>query len=156
MRDLCALAACALQWIARARTSYARCRCARADLDLITRQDFLNFIKSESELHGLTIVYATHIFDGLDDWPTHIAYIADKRMRKFAAVEDILELRDNRHAGIVAPLLRTIERWFRDERAERREKGQKITEVAELAAVDELRGAVGNGYLPGRFNQGFN
>ena len=24
---------------------------------------------------GATIVYATHIFDGLDDWPTHIHYL---------------------------------------------------------------------------------
>ena len=50
------------------------------DLDLITRQDFLAYIKSESETNGLTVVYATHIFDGLDDWATHIGYVADRTM----------------------------------------------------------------------------
>jgi len=35
------------------------------DLDVITRADFLAFLKSESEEKGVTIVYATHIFDGL-------------------------------------------------------------------------------------------
>jgi hypothetical protein len=35
------------------------------DLDVITRADFLEFLKKESEEHGTTIVYATHIFDGL-------------------------------------------------------------------------------------------
>lgn len=47
-----------------------------ADLDLITRQDFLTYLKDIAEKEGITIVYATHIFDGLDEWPTHIAYIA--------------------------------------------------------------------------------
>lgn len=28
-------------------------------------QDFMNFLKQESESRGATIVYATHIFDGL-------------------------------------------------------------------------------------------
>lgn len=39
-----------------------------ADLDLITRQDFLSYMRHESEVNGVTIIYATHIFDGLDDW----------------------------------------------------------------------------------------
>lgn len=125
------------------------------DLDLITRQDFLNYIKAEAEERGMTIVYATHIFDGLDDWPTHIGYIAEKRLAKFAPVSELPDLMANRSSGIVAPLLRTIEKWFRADRDARRACGKKITEDAELAAVDELRGAVGNGYLSGRFNQGF-
>lgn len=53
------------------------------DLDLITRQDFLNYIRSESETNGLTVVYATHIFDGLDDWATHIGYVAGEAIQGF-------------------------------------------------------------------------
>lgn len=53
-----------------------------ADLDLITRQDFLSYMKAISEADGVTIVYATHIFDGLDDWPTHIGYIAGEDQRR--------------------------------------------------------------------------
>jgi CCR4-NOT complex subunit CAF16 len=131
------------------------------DLDLITRQDFLTFIKKESEEKGLTIIYATHIFDGLDDWPTHIAYTANQTIRKFgrassdARLCDFPELTKHREEGVVAPLLRTIEGWLREERNEKKAKGIKITEEAERV-VDELRGAAGNGYLSGRFNNGFN
>jgi len=44
-------------------------------LDVIVRQDLLLWLKHESETRGCTILYATHIFDGLDDWPTHIHYL---------------------------------------------------------------------------------
>jgi CCR4-NOT complex subunit CAF16 len=43
------------------------------DLDVLARKDFLDFLKQESEELGVTIVYATHIFDAMDTWPTHVA-----------------------------------------------------------------------------------
>ena len=125
------------------------------DLDLITRQDFLSWLKRESETTGLTIVYATHIFDGLDNWASHIGYVADKTLAKFGPADGFAELLAHRASGEAAPLLRTIEGWLRAERDERRARGVKITEDAERA-VDELRGPAGNGYLSGRFNAGFN
>ena len=125
------------------------------DLDLITRQDFLAYIKRESEESGLTVVYATHIFDGLDNWATHIGYVADRTLAKFGEESSFKELAAHRAAGTAAPLLRTIEGWLRAERDERRARGCKMTEDAERAA-DELRGPAGNGYLSGRFNAGFN
>lgn len=48
------------------------------DLDLVSRNNFLNFLKEESENNNLTILYATHIFDRLDEWATNIAYINDR------------------------------------------------------------------------------
>jgi CCR4-NOT complex subunit CAF16 len=125
------------------------------DLDLITRQDFLSWLKRESETTGLTIVYATHIFDGLDNWASHIGYVADKTLAKFGPADGFAELLAHRASGQAAPLLRTLEGWLRAERDERRARGVKITEDAERA-VDELRGPAGNGYLSGRFNAGFN
>ena len=44
----------------------------------VVRQDLLRWLKRESETRGATILYATHIFDGLDDWPTHLHYLCDK------------------------------------------------------------------------------
>ncbi|KAL0666354.1 hypothetical protein Bca4012_029058 [Brassica carinata] len=32
----------------------------------------LTFLRKECQERGATIIYATHIFDGLEDWPTHI------------------------------------------------------------------------------------
>ena len=57
--------------------------------------------------------------------------------------------------GTLEALLRTIEGWLRADRDAKRSRGAKMTETAERAGQEELRGATGNGYLPGRFNQGF-
>ncbi|KAI0758093.1 P-loop containing nucleoside triphosphate hydrolase protein [Fomes fomentarius] len=45
------------------------------DLDVLVRDDLLNFLKEDSETRGATIVYATHIFDGLNRFPTHVAHM---------------------------------------------------------------------------------
>ena len=42
------------------------------DLDLLARQDLLDFLREESETSGVTILYATHILDRLEDWATHL------------------------------------------------------------------------------------
>lgn len=128
------------------------------DLDLITRQDFLNHLKKEAQVNGTTIVYATHIFDGLDSWPTHLAWIGDGKLLRFGRVEEFPDLQDRFKSGTVAPLLRTIEHWLRSARDEKRKNllpGMKMTETADFTK-DELRGELsGNGYLSGRFNSGY-
>lgn len=45
------------------------------DLDVQVRCDLLNFLREESESRGATIVYATHIFDGIHTFPTHIVHL---------------------------------------------------------------------------------
>lgn len=127
---------------------------AFADLDLITRQDFLDYLRKESEECGTTIIYATHIFDGLDDWATHLGYIADNTMKTFGHLDDFEDLAVMKRESPVAPLFRTIAFWLRRDRDAKRARGEKTTETA-ANTTDELRGAVGNGYLPGRFSMGY-
>jgi len=45
------------------------------DLDVLVRDDLLRFLKADSEARGATILYATHIFDGLNEFPTHVAHM---------------------------------------------------------------------------------
>lgn len=45
------------------------------DLDVLVRSELLAFLVQESEERGATIVYATHIFDGLQAFPTHICHL---------------------------------------------------------------------------------
>lgn len=45
------------------------------------RSDLLQFLQSECEDTGATIVYATHIFDGLESWPTHLMYLANGTLK---------------------------------------------------------------------------
>ncbi|KAF3457456.1 hypothetical protein FNV43_RR02114 [Rhamnella rubrinervis] len=40
------------------------------DLDVLARVDLLKFLRKECEERGATIIYATHIFDGLEEWPS--------------------------------------------------------------------------------------
>lgn len=45
------------------------------DLDVLVRDHLLSFLIQESEERGATILYATHIFDGLNRFPTHITHM---------------------------------------------------------------------------------
>lgn len=50
------------------------------DMDVLGRIDLLDFFKQECEQRGATIIYATHIFDGLEQWITHVAYLEDGQL----------------------------------------------------------------------------
>ncbi|EPT00803.1 hypothetical protein FOMPIDRAFT_1030243 [Fomitopsis schrenkii] len=45
------------------------------DLDVLVRDDLLSFLRKDSEQREATILYATHIFDGLNNFPTHVAHM---------------------------------------------------------------------------------
>ncbi|PKA60586.1 ABC transporter I family member 19 [Apostasia shenzhenica] len=79
------------------------------DLDVVTRMDLLNFFKEECEQRGAIIVYATHIFDGLETWATELAYIQDGLLRRSAKMADIDELKSSNN------LLSVVEQWLRSE-----------------------------------------
>lgn len=85
-------------------------------LDVIVRQDLLRWLKMESETRNATILYATHIFDGLDDWPTHLHYLCNKGNTGWQGETQSLELyRELRARGDPSPLLRIAETWLRAE-----------------------------------------
>ncbi|CAL1146180.1 unnamed protein product [Cladocopium goreaui] len=46
-----------------------------ADLDVLARDALLKFLKEESEA-GCTVVYCTHILDGLQGWATHLLHLS--------------------------------------------------------------------------------
>ncbi|RMH39119.1 MAG: ATP-binding cassette domain-containing protein [Deltaproteobacteria bacterium] len=85
------------------------------DLDVVARYDLLAFLREESERHGTAILYATHIFDGLEAWATHLAYVRAGRVARFAPMESIDELRAARAAGTPAPLVGVVLDWLRAE-----------------------------------------
>jgi hypothetical protein len=45
------------------------------------RSDLMRFLASECDDAGATIVYATHIFDGLESWPSHLMYLANGTLK---------------------------------------------------------------------------
>ena len=124
-------------------------------LDVIVRQDLLQWLRKETETRGATIVYATHIFDGLDDWPSHIHYLHHTGVTGWQGAIGEHELYQKlRSEGHPAPLLKIVEAWLRKEVAEKDQAG--ITEKASGDAaigMDDPNAEPtnrGGGYNPGR------
>ncbi|KAJ5139082.1 ABC transporter [Penicillium bovifimosum] len=57
------------------------------DLDLLSRSNFLAFLKRETETRACTIVYATHILDNLAQWPTHLVHMHLGQVKALGSTE---------------------------------------------------------------------
>ncbi|KAL5709236.1 ABC transporter I member 19 [Ranunculus cassubicifolius] len=86
------------------------------DLDVVARMDLLEFFKEECEQRGATIVYATHIFDGLESWATHVAYIQDGDLKRSQKLSELPELMN------ATNLLSVVENWLRSETKSEKKK----------------------------------
>ncbi|OWM72400.1 ABC transporter I family member 20 [Punica granatum] len=91
------------------------------DLDVLARADLLKFLRKECEGRGATIIYATHIFDGLEDWPSHIVYVAHGKLQLAMPMDKIKEMSK-------LSLMRTVESWLRKERDEERKRRKERKE----------------------------
>ncbi|CAL9111267.1 unnamed protein product [Musa textilis] len=88
------------------------------DLDVLARANLLRYLSKECEERGATIIYATHIFDGLEDWPTHVVYVAHGKLQLAVPLEKVKEMSN-------LSLMRTVESWLRKERDEERRRRQE-------------------------------
>ena len=61
------------------------------DLDLLSRSEFLSFLKRETESRDCTIVYATHIFDNLAGWPSHLVHMHLGKVKGWGETEAFLK-----------------------------------------------------------------
>ncbi len=82
------------------------------DLDLVARFDLLQFLRDESEQRGTTILYATHIFDALDEWATSLVYMVGGRIALRCPLSDVQEL-------ATTSLVHLVERWLRRDQPKR-------------------------------------
>lgn len=95
------------------------------DLDVLVRADLLAFLKRETEQRGATILYATHIFDGLGEWPTHISHMSVGKIvttralsDSFPELEAVMQQRSLSQSTVPnfdSPLLTVVERWLRND-----------------------------------------
>merc|ERR1711972_1149151 len=81
------------------------------DLDLYAREGLLKFLRKETELKGATIFYATHIFDSLADWATHVMFFSKARIAKCCRMEDLREYHDLIANGTRCPLYTLMKTW---------------------------------------------
>jgi CCR4-NOT complex subunit CAF16 len=85
---------------------------ATTDLDLLARSELLGFLRRESEQRGATVLYATHIFDALDEWATHLVYLVAGRVKVASRLDELAELREM-EGRRSSPLFHLIEDWLR-------------------------------------------
>jgi CCR4-NOT complex subunit CAF16 len=81
------------------------------DLDLYAREGLLKFLRKETEEKGATILYATHIFDCLADWATHLLFFSKAKVAKCCRMEDLREYHDLVSNGTRCPLYTLMKNW---------------------------------------------
>ena len=120
-------------------------------LDVCVRQDLLRWLVRESDERGATIVYATHIFDGLDDWATHLYYLNDSGQcgwqGKMEDLEVYQKLKAENHP---CKMLAIAEHWLRQELEEKRRNHKKEKELGRPQNEPDLLDRTQGGYSSGR------
>jgi len=80
-------------------------------LDLFAREGLLEFLRRESEEKGATIFYATHIFDYLAHWATHIVFFSKAKIARCCAMSDLEEYHSLVAKGVQCPLYSLMKEW---------------------------------------------
>jgi CCR4-NOT complex subunit CAF16 len=114
------------------------------DLDLLSRSNFLQFLKRETELRPCTIVYATHILDNLATWPTHLVHMSLGKVKKWGSMADMnVEAKDGEKAYTGnSQLGELVLRWLQEDLDER---GPRNGQAPEGKAYESLEGKGGYG-----------
>mmetsp|Transcript_7999 Transcript_7999/g.10222 ORF Transcript_7999/g.10222 Transcript_7999/m.10222 type:complete len:342 (+) Transcript_7999:192-1217(+) len=119
-------------------------------LDVCVRQDLLKWLAKESDERGATIIYATHIFDGLDDWATHLFYLTDDGncgwQGRMSDLEVYNKLKAENHPS---KMLAIADHWLRAELEKRRALKKYEKAQGELANQLDPTDRQG-GYASGR------
>jgi CCR4-NOT complex subunit CAF16 len=85
------------------------------DLDLFAREGLLEFLRRESEERGATIFYATHIFDYLAHWCTHVLHFSAAKVARCCSMADLHEYHALVANGTKVPLYALLRDWvFRE------------------------------------------
>jgi CCR4-NOT complex subunit CAF16 len=85
-----------------------------AELDVLARADLLGFLREESAARGVTVVYASHVLDGLEEFATDVAFLSRGRLRCFAPLAEVLAAAPAGTTG--SALHRLCEAWMREDR----------------------------------------
>lgn len=118
-------------------------------LDVCVRQDLLKWLVRESDERGATILYATHIFDGLDDWASHLFYLTNKGECGWQGKMEELDVYEKlKTEGHPSKMLAIAEHWLRKELDEARANNE--FEKAQYAAMESDPTDRQGGYASGR------
>lgn len=115
------------------------------DLDLLSRSNFLTFLKRETEARPCTIVYATHILDNLAHWPTHLVHMHLGNVKDWGSMENWdlgkMKLTGNSQLGDL------VLHWLKDDLEERGPRHGKTEQ--KTYEVGDGRSGYGQATTPG-------
>lgn len=110
------------------------------DLDLLSRSNFLHFLKRETEIRPCTIVYATHILDDLAQWPTHLVHMHLGKVKEWGSMSlfevDAIERSGDSQLGLL------VLKWLKEDLEER---GPRVGQASEGKSYESLEGKGGYG-----------
>ena len=95
----------------------------------------MEFLKEENELRGVTVLFSTHIFDGLEEWGTHVTYVRNGTVVLNKELADMSELAPFKAQGSLTPLFHYVETTVRKDAQEARAAGRKSTRGTHRAAM---------------------
>ena len=115
------------------------------DLDLLSRSEFLGWLKKETEIRACTIVYATHILDNLAGWPSHLVHMHLGKIKEWGSVEDF-HIRSQSRTGNSA-LGELVLEWLKSDLSERgpRESLERGGQSGQGKTYESLDGKGGYG-----------
>ncbi|KAI9189810.1 CCR4-NOT regulatory complex component [Blastocladiella emersonii ATCC 22665] len=108
------------------------------DLDVLARRNLLDFLRRECEERGCTVVYCTHIFDGMGNWPTHVAHLRHGEIMSMTPFDQLIA-EANLPPSFDSPLLQIVEKWLVEDRKYREANGLADGEVRHKTKWDELK-----------------
>ncbi|CAE8620626.1 unnamed protein product [Polarella glacialis] len=82
------------------------------DLDLFAREGLLRFLQRESDEKGATIFYATHIFDHLAEWATHLLFLTKGKVERSSSLKDLVEFQQLVAQKVQCPLYTLMKDWI--------------------------------------------
>lgn len=119
-------------------------------LDVCVRQDLLRWLIHETETRNVTIIYATHIFDGVEEWPTHLFYLTGNGVCGWqGSLEENEYYQQLKRENHPAKMLAVAENWLRTEMNEKRRVHIHEEALGELAHAMDPTDRQG-GYASGR------
>lgn len=113
------------------------------DLDLLSRSNFLSFLKCETETRPCTIVYATHILDNLAEWPTHLVHMSLGKVKEEGMMENFDAKIDRVGQTRNSQLGDIVLKWLKEDLAER---GPRNGQASQGKTYESQEGIGGYGF----------
>jgi len=82
-----------------------------AELDIMARKRFFDYLESECESRGAAVIFATHIFDS-PKWATHVAFVHNKTLGPVHELKTYNPYQQLLRNGVLTPMYQLVLSWL--------------------------------------------